>query len=148
MPRRSSGGRRSLKEPRLRLTDRRVHRTRRLLHKALMSLILEKKYEFITVQEVLDRADVGRSTFYMHFQDKDDLLFSGFQYLESFWNPRRKSQRPYLVDHTKELSDSARRCSSMPRSIAGLTAHCWARMPRLWCAGAFIPFSPELFSGN
>lgn len=65
-------------------TDRRVQRTRRLLHTALMSLILEKKYEFITVQEVLDRADVGRSTFYMHFRDKDELLFSGFQYLETF----------------------------------------------------------------
>lgn len=66
------------------ITDRRVQRTRRLLHQALMSLILEKKYESITVQAILDRADVGRSTFYMHFQDKDDLLFSGFQYLESF----------------------------------------------------------------
>ncbi len=64
--------------------DRRVQRTRRLLHKALISLILEKKYEDITVQEILDRADVGRSTFYLHFQDKDELLFSGFQYLESF----------------------------------------------------------------
>ena len=64
--------------------DRRVQRTRRLLHKGLMSLILEKKYESITVQEILDQADVGRSTFYMHFQDKDELLFSGFQYLQSF----------------------------------------------------------------
>jgi AcrR family transcriptional regulator len=43
--------------------DRRVQRTRRQLHKALMSGILEKKYEAITVQEILDRADVGRSTF-------------------------------------------------------------------------------------
>jgi AcrR family transcriptional regulator len=66
------------------ITDRRVQRTRRLLHQALMSLILENKYESITVQEILDRADVGRSTFYMHFQDKDELLFSGFQYLQSF----------------------------------------------------------------
>ncbi len=66
------------------VTDRRVQRTRRLLHKALMALILEKKYESITVQEILDRADVGRSTFYMHFQDKDKLLFSGFQYLQNF----------------------------------------------------------------
>jgi len=66
------------------MTDRRVQRTRRLLHKALMSLILEKKYGSITVQEILDRADVGRSTFYMHFQDKDELLFCGFQYLQGF----------------------------------------------------------------
>jgi AcrR family transcriptional regulator len=65
-------------------TDRRVQRTRLLLHKGLMSLILEKKYESITVQDILDRADVGRSTFYLHFQNKDELLFSGFQYLQSF----------------------------------------------------------------
>ena len=66
------------------ITDRRVQRTRKLLHKALMSLILEKKYESITVQDILDGADVGRSTFYMHFRDKDELLFSGFHYLQSF----------------------------------------------------------------
>jgi len=48
-----------------------------------MSLIVEKKYESITVQDILDRADVGRSTFYLHFQDKDELLFNGFQYLQS-----------------------------------------------------------------
>ena len=63
--------------------DRRVHRTRRLLHKALMTLILEKKYESITVQEILDRADVGRSTFYMHFRDKDELLIIGLQNVKS-----------------------------------------------------------------
>lgn len=64
-------------------TDRRVQRTHRLLHHALMSLIAEKKYELITVQEVLDRADVGRSTFYTHFQGKDELLVRGFQYFKS-----------------------------------------------------------------
>jgi AcrR family transcriptional regulator len=62
-----------------RMPDRRVQRTRRLLHKALMSSVLEKKYESITVQEILDRADIGRSTFYTHFHDKDELLVSGFE---------------------------------------------------------------------
>src|SRR5260370_9767765 len=71
--------------------DRRVQRTKKLLHQALMSLILEKKYESITVQEILDRADVGRSTFYLHFKDKDDLLVSGFRYLESFLESARKT---------------------------------------------------------
>lgn len=60
-------------------TDRRVRRTRQLLHKALMSLILECPYESITVQDILDRADVGRSTFYTHFQNKDDLFRYGFE---------------------------------------------------------------------
>ena len=59
--------------------DRRVRRTRELLRSALLSLIEEKGYERVTVQDILDRADVGRSTFYAHFTDKDDLLRAGFE---------------------------------------------------------------------
>jgi AcrR family transcriptional regulator len=40
-------------------------------------LILEKAYDSISVKEILDRANVGRSTFYMHYRDKDELLASG-----------------------------------------------------------------------
>jgi len=57
--------------------DRRIQKTKSLLHEALGSLIREKPYDAIVVQEILDRANVGRSTFYMHFTDKDDLLVSG-----------------------------------------------------------------------
>lgn len=64
--------------------DRRVQRTQRLLHQALTSLILEKKYDAITVRDILDRADAGRSTFYLHYRDKDELLTNGFQYLQNF----------------------------------------------------------------
>jgi AcrR family transcriptional regulator len=52
--------------------DRRVSKTRKALKEALTDLILEKGYEAVTVQDVIDRADVGRSTFYAHFIDKDD----------------------------------------------------------------------------
>jgi AcrR family transcriptional regulator len=58
--------------------DRRVRRTRRILRDALTSLILEKGYDHITVQDILDRADVGRSTFYSHFTDKEALLMACF----------------------------------------------------------------------
>ena len=61
--------------------DRRVQRTRQILRDALVALILEKGYQKITVQDIIDRANVGRSTFYSHFRDKDDLLFSGFDEL-------------------------------------------------------------------
>lgn len=57
--------------------DRRIQKTRGLLHDALGHLIREKDYDSIVVKEILDRANVGRSTFYMHFRDKDDLLISG-----------------------------------------------------------------------
>jgi AcrR family transcriptional regulator len=60
-------------------TDRRVRRTRELLRGAFLSLILEKSYDRITVQDILDRADIGRSTFYAHYRDKEDLLLAGFE---------------------------------------------------------------------
>jgi AcrR family transcriptional regulator len=59
--------------------DRRTQRTRQTLSHALIALIQEKRYEAITVQDICDRANVGRSTFYAHYQDKDDLLASNFQ---------------------------------------------------------------------
>jgi len=58
--------------------DRRVRRTRRTLQEALVELVVDRGYERITVQDVLDRADVGRSTFYAHFRDKDALFVSCF----------------------------------------------------------------------
>ena len=57
-------------------TDARVRRTRDALGGALVELMHEKPFDTITVQDVLDRAHVGRSTFYSHFSDKDDLLMS------------------------------------------------------------------------
>lgn len=63
--------------------DRRATRTRRLLHQALIQLILRKDYEAITVQDLLDEADIGRSTFYAHYAGKDDLLRRGFEQLRT-----------------------------------------------------------------
>ena len=57
-------------------SDRRGIRTRAELIQALHALIQEKPYERITVQDILDRANIGRTTFYTHFLDKDDLLVS------------------------------------------------------------------------
>lgn len=59
--------------------DRRVRRTKSLLHRALATLIHEKPYEDIVVKEILARADIGRSTFYTHFRDKEELLSSGLR---------------------------------------------------------------------
>lgn len=55
-------------------TDRRSRRTRRLIAHALVDLMLEQRYDRITVQNIIDRADVGRSTFYAHYRDKEDVL--------------------------------------------------------------------------
>ena len=59
-----------------RKVDRRVVRSRDRLGDALIELIQEKPFDEITVQEVLDRAGVGRTTFYAHYRDKDDLFMS------------------------------------------------------------------------
>jgi len=60
--------------PAIRKQDRRVSRTRRLLRDAFFTLILEKGYESVTVEEITNRADLGRTTFYLHYRDKEDLL--------------------------------------------------------------------------
>jgi AcrR family transcriptional regulator len=65
--------------------DRRQQRTRRQLSHALVELITEKRFDDITVQNVIDRADVGRSTFYTHFRDKEDLLRQDWErFLDAF----------------------------------------------------------------
>ena len=61
--------------------DRRIQRTREVLHQALISLMIEKGYEVITVQDIINRANVGRSTFYAHYVGKQDLLLSGLKNL-------------------------------------------------------------------
>ena len=63
--------------------DRRVERTQQLLRGALVSLIREKGFEALTVQDIIDRANVGRATFYSHFDNKEDLLVSGFEDLRA-----------------------------------------------------------------
>jgi AcrR family transcriptional regulator len=59
--------------------DRQASRTRQSLNEALIALIREKRWDEITVQHVIDRANVGRSTFYAHYRDKEDLLRSAFE---------------------------------------------------------------------
>jgi AcrR family transcriptional regulator len=61
--------------------DRRVARTRELLHQALMSLILKKRYKTISIKNICDAANVGRSTFYAHYTSKDDLKRSGLEHM-------------------------------------------------------------------
>ena len=71
--------------------DRRTLKTRKALSNALISLMREKNYEAISVQEILDRADIGRSTFYTHYCDKNELLVAGLQGLKAFLQDAQKS---------------------------------------------------------
>ncbi|WP_228010272.1 TetR/AcrR family transcriptional regulator [Nonomuraea phyllanthi] len=53
-----------------------MRRTRRMIQEALVALILEKGYDAVSVTDIIDRADVGRSTFYAHFSSKQEVLLS------------------------------------------------------------------------
>jgi len=60
--------------------DRRSLRTQELLIHALLELIEKKHYDQISVQDIVQKANIGRSTFYAHYQNKDDLLLSGLEH--------------------------------------------------------------------
>lgn len=59
--------------------DRRILRTRAALRKAFRELIKEKGYEAVTVENITERANIGRTTFYQHYRDKEDLYLEGFE---------------------------------------------------------------------
>lgn len=54
--------------------DRRVQRTRKSLQESFLALILEEGYDEISIQDITEKANLGRATFYLHFKDKDELL--------------------------------------------------------------------------
>src|SRR5207237_7693949 len=91
--------------------DRRIRRTRDRLGDALIELVKEKGFEAVTVQEVLDHAQVGRSTFYAHYRDKDDLFFSDLEeFLEAMGS---------LIDRSGEQSRRVMPVRELFSHIAG-----------------------------
>ncbi len=82
--------------------DRRVQKTRKLLQGALIELVAEKSYESVSIREILDRANVGRSTFYAHFQDKDQLLHSILDRLDELFMQHEK----LFLDAKKNLGNA------------------------------------------
>jgi AcrR family transcriptional regulator len=68
-------------------SDPRVIRSRQLLRAALISLIPEKGFGAISVQDIADRATLNRATFYLHYQDKTELLMDAFEELIAHATP-------------------------------------------------------------
>ncbi len=83
--------------------DRRVGRTRTLLQEALLDLMVEKGYEAVTVQDIIDRANVGRSTFYAHYEDKRRLLLSRLHELEAFLSQQQRLAAAGSDDPSKRI---------------------------------------------
>ena len=112
--------------PDSRSPDRRVRRTRSLLHRALATLIHEKPYDAIVVKEILARADVGRSTVYAHFRDKDELLASGMRdMLRADGNvaPRGVSQAAWVLRFSLPLLEHNGGHAAGPVADAGHGDH-------------------------
>jgi AcrR family transcriptional regulator len=61
--------------------DRRVARTRQMLRDALFALIEERGYDTLSIQDITERANIGRATFYVHYQDKEQLLLASVREL-------------------------------------------------------------------
>ena len=77
--------------------DRRVLRSRRALQEALVALTLERGYAEVTVQAILDRADLGRATFYAHFASKEALLLSLFEELRASLDHELRGVTPATI---------------------------------------------------
>lgn len=66
--------------------DRRTRRTKKLLANALMDLIKQKGYDSLTVQDVINKANIGRTTFYTHYESKEQLLIGNINFQDELVN--------------------------------------------------------------
>ena len=71
--------------------DRRISKTKKAIYQAFLQLLNAKGYETTTVQDIIDLADVGRSTFYCHYESKELLLDELCRYLFHHLFEREKS---------------------------------------------------------
>ncbi|MBT0950386.1 TetR/AcrR family transcriptional regulator [Streptococcus infantis] len=90
--------------------DRRITKTRKAIYAAFLQLLNQKNFETITVQEIIDLADVGRSTFYSHYESKELLLDELCRYLfhHLFECEKNISKEAYLAHiflHFKKNQD-------------------------------------------
>jgi AcrR family transcriptional regulator len=109
-----------------RALDRRVARTRGMLQHALISLILKKGYEAITVEDICEAANVGRSTFYAHYTSKDDLKRRGLEeHLRTLLADRQRDAVATQKDRDQSLGFSltmfehARDHADLHRALVG-----------------------------
>jgi len=106
-------------------TQRRVLRTRATIEQAFVELILEKGYDNVNVEDITNRADVARATFYAHYPNKEALLAAVFSRLigglhesfasdESDWFHARHNAVGIMCLHAQQMQDLYKACLSDP----------------------------------
>jgi AcrR family transcriptional regulator len=107
--------------------QRRVARTRAAIEDAFVQLVLERGYERVAVEDICDRADLARATFYSHYPNKETVLFSVFNrliedlmeriaYRSGPWNEVRRDAIQAAYTHAAEMPDLYRACLSDART--------------------------------
>ena len=109
--------------------ERRVARTKAAIEEAFVQLVLEHGYERVAVEDISDRADLARATFYSHYPNKEAVLFSVFNrliedlmqrvaYQSGPWNEVRRDAVQAAYRHVAEIPDLYRACLSDARTRA------------------------------
>jgi len=102
-----------------RMPDRRVQRPRDSLRQALIRLMIERDWDEISVQDIGDRANIGRSTYYTHFNDKGELLVAGFDDLRKFLHGQRADSGNDRLGFARGLIDHAYEQRDLFRALLG-----------------------------
>ena len=108
-------------------TERRVARTKAAIEDAFVQLVLEHGYERVAVEDISDRADLARATFYAHYPTKEAVLLSVFNrlvedlmerisYQDGPWNAVRRDAVQTAFRHAAEQPDLYRACMSDART--------------------------------
>jgi AcrR family transcriptional regulator len=108
-------------------TQRRVARTKAAIEDAFVQLVLEHGYEQIAVEDISERADLARATFYAHYPNKEAVLSSVFSrlienlmqriaYISGPWNEVRPDATRIAYEHAAEMADLYRACLSNTRT--------------------------------
>jgi AcrR family transcriptional regulator len=100
-------------------TDRRVRRTRGAILAALAGLMQEKGYDAVTVADIIDRADIGRSTFYTHFTDKRHVLDASLGELATFLRGQRTATPNQIFGFSLALFEHAHEQRPLLRALLG-----------------------------
>lgn len=100
-------------------TDRRVRKTRGAIHHAMLTLMRERGYDAVTVTDIIEQADVGRSTFYAHFTDKRHVLDDSLADLAEYLREQSKDSPDQIFGFSLAMFEHAAEQRAMATALLG-----------------------------